>query len=102
MVADYIKIVVLYFLFGYLFLPDEICATGVYILGAFVFPFAVFPDTLSSIVKTIAQKVGHTKRKAENIVRREEAEHESEAHKNGELIFPDQLPIPGFEDAIQQ
>lgn len=102
MVADYIKIVVLYFLFGYLFLPDEICATGVYILGAFVFPFAVFPNILRSIVKAIAQKVGHSKRRAENIERCEEAEHESEAPQNGELIFPDQLPIPEFEDAIQQ
>lgn len=102
MVADYIKIVVLYFLFGYLFLPDEICATSVYILGAFVFPFAVFPDILRSIVKTIAKKVGHSKRRAENIERCEEAEHQGEASQNGEMIFPDQLPIPGFEDAIQR
>ena len=98
MVADYIKIVVLYFLFGYLFLPDEICATGVYILGAFVFPFVVFPNILRSIVKAITQKAGYSKRRADNIVRSEDTDHESEPPKSGESIFPDQLPIPGFED----
>lgn len=100
MVADYIKIVVLYFLFGYLFIPDEICATGVYILGAFAFPFVVDHNILRSIVKTIAQKMGHSKRREESIVQREESEQEREATKSGELIFPGQLPLPGFEDMI--
>lgn len=42
MVAAYFVLVVLYFLFGYLFLPDEICATGLYFLGSLLFPVAVF------------------------------------------------------------
>ena len=41
MVAGYFTTVFLYYLFGYLFLPDEVCATGVYILGAFAFPFVL-------------------------------------------------------------
>ena len=42
MVAMYFVLVVLYFLFGYLFLPDEICATGFYFLGSLLFPLVVF------------------------------------------------------------
>ena len=42
MVKGYIFLVVVYYLFGVLFLPDSICATGPYILGAFVFPVGVF------------------------------------------------------------
>ena len=42
MVAMYFVLVVLYFLFGYLFLPDEICATGFYFLGSLLFPLFVF------------------------------------------------------------
>lgn len=42
MIAVYFVLVVLYFLFGYLFLPDEICATGLYFLGSLLFPLAVF------------------------------------------------------------
>lgn len=42
MVAVYFVLVVLYFLFGYLFLPDAICATGLYFLGALLFPLVVF------------------------------------------------------------
>lgn len=42
MIAVYFVLVVLYFLFGYLFLPDEICVTGLYFLGSLLFPLAVF------------------------------------------------------------
>jgi len=42
MVACYFVLVVIYFLFGYLFLPDEICTTGWYFGGAVLFPFVVF------------------------------------------------------------
>lgn len=42
MVAVYFVLVVLYFLFGYFFLPDAICATGLYFLGALLFPLVVF------------------------------------------------------------
>lgn len=52
-VKEYIILVVLYFLFGYLFLPDQICATAGYILGAFAFPIA-----LRLIVNGIAKLVG--------------------------------------------
>lgn len=42
MIAVYFALVILYFLFGYLFLPDVICATGLYFLGSLLFPLAVF------------------------------------------------------------
>lgn len=42
MLILYFALVVVYFLFGYLFLPDEICGTGAYFLGAVLFPLAVF------------------------------------------------------------
>ncbi len=33
-------------LYGYLFLPDEICATGFYFLGSLLFPLARITGTL--------------------------------------------------------
>ena len=42
MVAVYFVLVAVYFLFGYLFLPDRICATGWYFGGAALFPVVVF------------------------------------------------------------
>lgn len=42
MIATYFSLVVVYFFIGYLFLPDEICATGFYFLGSLLFPLVVF------------------------------------------------------------
>lgn len=51
MLVSYFALVVMYFLFGYLFLPDEICATGWYFGGAVLFPFVVF-----AIIGTLIEK----------------------------------------------
>ena len=42
MVVVYFVLVAVYFLLGYLFLPDRICATGWYFGGAALFPVVVF------------------------------------------------------------
>lgn len=40
-ISAYVLCVAVYYLFGICFLPEDICATGAYILGAFAFPFIV-------------------------------------------------------------
>lgn len=51
MLKSYFILVVIYFLFGYFFLPDSICSTGWYFLGA-----ALFPIAFSIIIGLLAKK----------------------------------------------
>ena len=51
MLKLYFVLVVIYFLFGYFFLPDSICSTGWYFLSAALFPVAFF-----IVIGLLAQK----------------------------------------------
>lgn len=96
MKVNYIVCVILYYLFGYLFLPDSICATPGYLLGAFVIPF-VF-----SFVKKrfVHRKDYHT----DNSGNEKASTPEMDLDENAENLTEDpghheQLIVPGFEDA---
>ena len=62
MLKLYFVLVVIYFLFGYFFLPDSICSTGWYFLSAALFPVAFFIVigllAQKGIIKNSSQQIG--------------------------------------------
>lgn len=95
--AYYIVCVILYYLFGYLFLPDSICSTPGYLLGAFIFPL---------VFSFIKNRFIHRKDNQPDNSRNEKAAaHEMNVDKNAENLTEnpghhEQLIVPGLEDFI--
>lgn len=97
MKAYYIVCVILYYLFGYLFLPDSICSTPGYLLGAFIFPL---------VFSFIKSRFVHRKDNQPDNSRNEKATaHEMYVDKNAENLTENpgqhkQLIVPGLEDFV--
>lgn len=97
MKAYYIVCVILYYLFGYLFLPGSICATPGYILGAFLFPFVL--DFVIDHVLHRKENVTASSRDLEEL-EQETLLDDKDNTDRPEEVHPDQLIIPKFEECF--